>query len=111
MASLGNLFTGGINVTAIADNTVVSAVAARRIVVLSYTIINNVATAQTVTWKTNATAISGPMNMSVAGVPITATGDRMSPVLMTNPGEALNLALTAATQVGGHITWYLDGAN
>ena len=104
MSSLTPVYTAVISENAIADNEVVAAVAGKQIKVLSLVLVCS-GGANTCTWKTAATAISGAMSFAVNGG--YSLGDGTTPVLVTNNGEALNLALTAATLVGGHVSYVL----
>ena len=95
------------NPAAIADNAVVAAVAGRKIKVLAMKLWNNAATANTATVKSNAAAISAPYTMQAAmhgsiDFPYNEAG-----WFLTNLGEALNLALTAATAVGATVVYTL----
>ncbi len=87
----------------IADNVVVAADATHKIRVLSYTL-NAAGGAQTVTWKTAATALSGAMDI-VDNSFIHASC--FHGLFETVANEALNLAQTAATLTAGHITYVL----
>src|SRR5678815_5218098 len=96
-----------VNPAAIADNTVVAAVSGRKIKVLAMKLWNNAATANTATVKSNAAAISSPFTMQAAmhgsiDFPYNEAG-----WFLTNLGEALNLALTAATAVGVTVVYTL----
>jgi len=87
------------NKSAIADNEVVAAVSGKKIRVLGWQLV--VVTANTLTWKSDAVAISSAYPLQ-AGV--------WEPLLPfqqyeTVAGEALNLALSGATQVIGDV-WY-----
>ena len=92
------------------DNTIVSAVAARSIVVLNYILCNTAGAANTVIWKSGSTAIAGARKIapSTTTSEVWCGGDRNSPLLITNSGEALVLNLSAATQVSGHLTYILQ---
>lgn len=91
-----------INVAAAGDNTVVAAVAGKRVRVLKYTIMS----AGTVGAKfrsSSATDLTGPMPLLAnSGV-----GGAFCPVGLfeTAPGEALVLNLSVASAVGGHLTY------
>lgn len=88
---------------AIADNEIVAAVSGKKIRVLSYTL-NAAGGANTCTWKSATTALSGAMDI---GDNVSVSADCGAGLMETAAGEALNLALTAATLVAGHITYIL----
>lgn len=96
-----------INASASGSNTIVAAVTNKRIRVLSYTMI--AAGDVTVTWRSASTAISGPMALATNGGAAPSAGQATPAGLIgqfeTNQGEALNLNLSAAVAVGGHITY------
>lgn len=96
-----------INASASGSNTVVAAVTGKRIRVLSYVMI--AAGDVTVTWRSASTAISGPMALATNGGAAPGSG-QMAPVglfgqFQTEAGEALNMNLSAAVAVGGHLTY------
>lgn len=90
-----------------ADNPIIAAVANRKIKVLAGSVVNNVATANTLIWKSNANII-GPSIVLPASLfgyvpyPYNEAG-----WLITNLGEALNLNLSAATAVGVQVIYIL----
>jgi hypothetical protein len=87
-----------------ADGELVPAVAGKRIVVLGYVIVNNVATAQTVSFQSASTDITGIMGLpSSIGGGISAHAAHGRCLFKTNKGEALNLNVSAATAVAGHV--------
>lgn len=92
-----------------ATQTAVAAVAGKRIVVLTYALVNGVGTGQTVQWRSNTTTnLSGVMQLPQAiggGIAFSAGRDNTG-LFFTAPGEALSLVMSAATQVGGHIAYY-----
>jgi hypothetical protein len=75
------------------DNTVVAAVAGKRILVTSYTLV--VAGALTVRWESGAsgTALTGQMQFAANGGTATAAN------------TLLNLELSAGTSCDGHLTY------
>lgn len=103
-----------INASAAGDNTIVSAGNAnQKIRVLSYVLV--AAAGVSVTWKSgtggSTTAKSGAMPL-IAGTPLAvadsppgAAGPRGH--IETLPGEALNLSLSGAVLVAGHLTYVL----
>lgn len=92
------------------DQTIIAAVTGKAIVVLNYVLNNSAATAQTVTWKSGSTAISGaitsPASSLQSSYSVGVSGGPY-PVLATNAGEALVLTLSASTQVSGHLAYYV----
>lgn len=97
-----------INTTTIGANTIVAAVVGKKIRLLNYVIA--VAAQVAVTWKSDATALSGPIIL-VLGSPLVASAGEsmpvgMVPLMATATGEALVLDLAAGVQVSGHITYY-----
>ena len=101
------MLTAKIDASSSGDNTIVSAVAGRRIRVYEYVIVANAAVV--VKWRSDTTDISGPMNLAAAGYGISTPASNISlfpvPKLMTATGEALKLNLGSAVQVGGHMTY------
>ena len=96
-----------VNASASGSNTVVAAVANKRIRVLSYVII--AAGDVTVTWQSASNNISGPMALAANGGAAPSSGQAVPAGLIgqfeTNQGEALNVNLSAAITVGGHLTY------
>jgi len=96
-----------VNVNASGDNTIISAVAGKRIKVLHYAVgcDQNI----DIYWKSNSTRITGPIFLA-ASTSISAGYGASSPaglvgMFETNTGEALVLNLNGAKTVGGHITY------
>ena len=96
-----------VNASASGTNTVVAAIANKRIRVLSYVIV--AAGDVTVTWQSASTAISGPMALAANGGAAPSAGQSVPAGLIgqfeTNQGEALVVNLGSAISVGGHITY------
>lgn len=89
------------------SNTIVAAVTGKKIRVLSYVII--AAGAVTAKWQSATTDISGGMALAANGgaapsVSVLSPGGTFG-VLQTEPGEALNLNLSGAVSVGGHLVY------
>jgi hypothetical protein len=99
--------TASIDFNTAATQTVVPAVAGKRIVVYGYALFNGVATAQSVQFKSGSTLLAGvqQLPLSVGGGAVVFSGDQTISLFTTNPGDALSLTMTAATQVGGHISY------
>lgn len=91
-----------ISMSTAADNTVVAAVAGKRIGVLNYVLV--VAGATTLTWKSAANVKSGAMSLGANGQ-LTIGGEGAAPVMETNTGEALVLTPGSAVQVSGHVAY------
>ena len=104
MSEITPVYTAVVAENAIADNEVVAAVAGKQIKVLSIVLIAS-GGANTCTWKSATNALSGAMDFAADGGYSLGNGE--TPVLVTNNGEALNLALTAATLVAGHVSYVL----
>ncbi len=103
-----------INATSAGDNVILagSVYPNRRYMVLAYTILTDANT--TVTWKSDATDVSGPMPLLASGgVSCTSnflTGSIGQPLglLQTlNGNDDLILNLSGAATVGGHITIFV----
>lgn len=103
MPQIGSIRTATISISASGDTTVSTPSATQRIAVVGYVLVNGVGTAQSVTFKSASTAITGAMPLSTAAVPLVVLGSRRDPVFATNGGEALVINLSAATLVTGHI--------
>lgn len=101
--------TASIDINTIAANVIVTGVAGKRICVFNYTLVNGVATAQSVQWKSGSTNLSGVIQLplSVGGGLSPVSGSEDLALFMTAPGVDLTCTLTAATQVGGHISYKL----
>ncbi len=84
-------------------NVVVAANATKKIRVLSYTL-NAAGGANTVTWETATTALAGAMDI-VDNASLHASC--VHGLMETVANEALNLSMTAATLVAGHVTYVL----
>lgn len=93
-----------IDVAAATDNEIVAAVSGKKIIVIDYCLVAG-GGANTCTWKSGSTALTGGMSFAANGgiaVPASPYG-----VLETVAGEALNLTLSAATSVDGHLSYVL----
>jgi hypothetical protein len=90
-----------------ATQTVIAAVAGKRIFVLGYKLFNGVATAQTVQFKSGSNLLGG-----VEALPSAVGGGLVAPLapqgrcwFFTDVGVALTMVMSAATQVGGSIAY------
>lgn len=102
------MYTAKIDISSSGANTVVAAVAGRRIKVLGYTLV--AAGAVTVKWQSDTTDLSGAMALAANGVVAVAPGgDSLDPVpvLATAAGEALKITLGGAVAVAGHLTYVI----
>lgn len=90
-----------VSASAAGDNTVVAAVASKKIRVISYVLV--AAGAVTAKWRSGTTDISGPLAFAANGG--AAPGYNPFGFFETASGAALNLNLSAAVTVGGHITY------
>ncbi len=82
-----------------ATHEIVAAVAGKSIRVTN--VLFSTASGQTAIWRSGSADISGPIAESYS------TGDNELGILATNEGEALNLVLSAAVQVSGHLVYVL----
>jgi hypothetical protein len=90
-----------------ATQTVVAAVAGKRVYVLGYQLYNGVATAQTVQFKSGSNLLTG-----VESLPSAVGGGAVLPLaperrcwFFTDLGAALTMVMSAATQVGGSVAF------
>ena len=84
------------------DNLIVAAVPTKQLLVLAYNFVSNGAV--NAHWRSNSTAITGPMYMDAASKG-KVCGYNPKGWFKTAAGEALNLNLSAAIAVGGEITY------
>lgn len=91
-----------IDAAASGANAVIAAVSGKSIRVMCYTVI--AAADITITWKSGTTAISGAMDLPAKGGASPASPLGM---MRTAEGEALNLTLSGAVQVSGHVGYIL----
>lgn len=86
---------------------VVPAVAGKKIVVYAYAFVNGVATANSVQFKSGSTAVSGVLQLplAVGGGIVASSGSDTISLFTTVESAALNVTTTAATQVGGHVSY------
>ncbi len=94
-----------IDVALLGDNTIVAAVAGKRIQVIGYTIVAS-GGANTVRWESGAsgTALTGQMGLPINGMLVVTynPGGCFAP---TATNTLLNLELSAATSVDGHVAY------
>lgn len=90
-----------------ATQSVIPAVAGKRIYVLGYIILNGVATAQTIQFKSGTNLLGGVM-----ALPSAVGGGVVAPVcsddrcwFFTDPGAAFSMVMSAGTQVAGHVVY------
>jgi hypothetical protein len=83
------------------SNTIIAAVTGKKIRVLSYDLV--CASAVAVTWRSNATALSGAKSFAANGGQVKNLSELGH--LETVAGEALNLNLGTAVQVSGELTY------
>ena len=100
-----------IDATANGVNEIVPAVTGKRIRVLSFVMVGPPAASGSApikgTWKSAATALTGPMSMDRATsivAPLSMEGH-----FETAIGEALNLVTDNANAIGGHLMYVLIG--
>jgi uncharacterized protein YgiB involved in biofilm formation len=88
------------------DNAIVAAVTGKRIRVLAYALIANAAV--NAKWRSASTDVTGLLYLAANGG--VAAGFEGMGCFQTAAGEALNLNLSGAVAVGGHLTYVLiDG--
>ena len=88
-----------------ADHEIIAAVAGKQIKVHGYMLV--AAGAVNVTWKNGTTALTGAMTMA-AGTPIDADqGSDYAWWFLLDTNTALNLTLSGAVQVSGHVSYSL----
>jgi len=102
-----------INATSAGSNTVVPAVANKKIRVLAFTALTDANV--TISFLSNTTPITGPMPVLASGGMSTSIGQLgtgghgVFGLMETEAGQALNLNLGTACNVGGMLTYYLIG--
>jgi len=102
------LFTP-LSATSSGDSTVVSAVLGYTINVCSYVFV--AAGDVSVKWRSNTTDLSGAMPLIANGgisAPVSSPG--LGPLFKTAAGQALNINLSSAVLVAGHIGYFLEKA-
>lgn len=110
----GSLLSAPIAASSSGDNTIVAAVTNKRIVVVGYVLIAT----GTVTVKWYNGASSGSLNLS-GGMQLTAQAGAVAPLapqsefgqggwFQTSIGSALILNLSGATEIDGHLAYYLQ---
>ena len=91
------------------DNTVVAAVTGKIIQVWAYTIVASGAVNARFESGAGGTALTGQMNFGAAGEGVSASSS-LVPLFETAEGELLNLELSGAVSVDGHLTYVLVDA-
>lgn len=88
-----------------ATQSVVAGVAGKRIVVYGLFLVNGVATAQTVQFKTGSSTLTGVLALpsAVGGGLVASSGHPQLGLFTTANGDALSMVMSAATQVGGSV--------
>lgn len=87
------------------DNAIVAAVPGKKIKILALIAWNNVATAQTIIFKSAAAAISPSFVLPASVVGAVDLEYCEAGWFLTNVGEAFNVNLSAATAVGVHVIY------
>lgn len=82
------------------DNEIVAAVAGKSIRVVAFFMVAGAAV--TAKFRSGSTDISGPLPLAANGG---VSAEARHGLFQTNPGEALNLNLGSAVQVGGALTY------
>lgn len=90
-----------------ATQTVVAAVAGKRIYILGYKLFNGVATAQAVQFKSGSNLLGGvePLPSAVGGGLVAPLAPQGRCWFFTDVGAALTMVMSAGTQVGGSIAY------
>jgi len=91
-----------INETTAASNEIVAAAAGKRILVVAVVVVCT--GANTLTWRSATTALSGPMGFAANGGYALESDTGL---FVTAAGEALNLLSGSAAQVSGHLVYGL----
>lgn len=90
------------------DNAIVAAVAGKKIRVRGFELFNSVATVQNAKWRSGTTDITGLMYGTTIGLLADAQAPKDDFLFETVAGQALNLNLSAATAVGGWVSYTLE---
>ncbi len=85
------------------QNVVVAAVTGKKIRVLSYTM-NAAGALNTIAWQSASTALSGVFDYADMA---TVSAESEYGLFETAAGEALNITMTAAALVAGHVSYVL----
>jgi hypothetical protein len=88
------------------DTEIVAAVPNKKIRVVNYALVANAAVSAK--WKSGSTDKTGAMPFAANGG-ISCPGSSDSVWFETATGEALNLNLSGAVQVSGHVSYFLEG--
>lgn len=90
-----------------ATQTVVAAVAGKRVVVTAWFTVNGVATAQSIQFKSGSNNLTGVMQLplTIGAVLNDAAPSETADVFFTDVGVALTMVMSAATQVGGYVSY------
>ena len=100
-------YFAAINAASSGNNEIVAAVSGKKIKVVSYLIV--AAGTVTATWKSASTALSGAIPLVAnSGAAAAPDGEYGGHWLETARGEALNLVLSGAIAVTGHISYALE---
>lgn len=90
-----------INASTSGDNSIVAAVAGRKIEVLGYTLVASGAV--NVKWRSATNDLTGAMNLATNGGIAIAATDKA--IMKANLGEALQINLSGAVGVAGRVTY------
>ena len=90
-----------INIATTAVQTIATALAGNKAILLSITL--TAASAVTITFNSDTTALTGAMTLA-AGVPLTISAEQYG-ILQTASGEGLKFTLSGSVQVSGTATW------
>lgn len=95
------------DVSTATTTAVVAAVAGKKIAVYSYAFVNGAATGNSLQFKSGSANLSGVMQLplAVGGGLTHNSGASTVSLFTTDSSAALNITTSAATQVGGHISY------
>lgn len=95
-----------INVSSSGDNTVVAGVTSKKIKVLSVVLV--AAGAVSVKWRSGTTDLSGAMPLAANSGFVLPSASPVGRYFETASGQALNINLSGAVQVSGHISYFTE---
>lgn len=100
------LRTTAINCSTIGDNTIITGVSGKRIVITSLVIV--VGGETNLTLYDGTTALSGPMDLGASGEPRGFVSNHTEGGMILSTGNAFIINLSIGVQTSGFVTWYLD---
>lgn len=106
MAKYETLTFAKVDMSTATTTAIVAATTGKKIKVVSYTLVGGGAT--NVTWKSATTALTGAIPLIASTVVAVGGQQDGGHVLETAAGEALNLTNSAAVQVSGHVSYFVE---